>query len=261
MTQDQPIQFRKRRKKSRSKKTSITIHDFCADDQTNDNDENIMDIPSAKTKKQGNDEEYECPFDFNKNENEEEEEEELKYDALDPDPFYDSLRDRSNQQFVNEKYAKQSAIRSECTLCCANCFVFISYISEKCGSKENEFRSFSVSNCFVNSQNKIICNQCNTELGQRDVVRYLTAETTEKNMMDIKNDDDALNEDGIWKLISSDFSTLKAPSLRFEDDYNDEQTDDFDEEAEKNKLTKEEAESNDEKMYLYHLTNVFPGLI
>eukprot|EP01084_Bolivina_argentea_P124062 219849_1 len=55
-------------------------------------------------------------------------EDELKFD---PDPFYDARQDRTNANYVYKNYVSQSAGQSDCTVCCANCFMFISYVSQK----------------------------------------------------------------------------------------------------------------------------------
>lgn len=60
------------------------------------------------------------------------------YDDLDEplkftesDTLYDSRKDRIDEDWCYQKYAQNAVIQSDCTLCCANCFVFISYVSQK----------------------------------------------------------------------------------------------------------------------------------
>ena len=75
-----------------------------------------------------------------------EDEDELKFDTSIQDPLYDHTQDRIDETYIHNKYAKQSAIQSDCTLCCANCFIFISYISQKL-SIANTLHSLSNNPC------------------------------------------------------------------------------------------------------------------
>lgn len=75
---------------------------------------------------------------------------------------------------------------------------------------------------------------------------------------DKDNDKDKLllpsEEAEIWTLISSDFSTLRAPTLQINQE---EQNDDDQYDVNK----EDESHNDDNNVYLYHLTNVLPGLI
>ena len=220
----------------------------------------------------------------------EDEEERLKYDE--EDPLYDALRDGLDETYIFKKYANQSPIKSDCTLCCANCFVFIAYISQKFGfsdflifsisshqmsmpmtctvfrdkRRQNQYRCFSVDNCSVNDEDEVICNECSTKIGIRETVSVgnggsESAETEHKKEDKTENEHDGTtmeNEEEIWKLISTDFSMLTAPKLNGNNDY-------YSVHSKEAKASKERTkglkQKNDDNVYLYNLKHVLPGLI
>ena len=119
---------------------------------------------------------------------------------------------------------------------------------------------------------RVTCNNCYTQVGHRETISYLSSESKtnkikqDKIKMDTikesnNNQDKQSDESEIWTLISSDFSDLKAPSLQsiheLDNEYNiNEQQDDrrhIDEDHDDN--------DGDGNMYLYHLTNVLPGVL
>ena len=137
--------------------------------------------------------------------------------------------------------------------------------------------------------NKIICNNCNTQIGTRQNINYLNDDNEDKdkdedNDIDIdidinhaikaKNKQETTNcnhkatqsnveqkqdESDIWTLISSDFSTLRAPSLHIDDNDQEELFASVD--SQKLDCNQELNDEDDKNAYLYHLTNVLPGLV
>ena len=131
-------------------------------------------------------------------------------------------------------------------------------------TKQNSYKCFTVENCIINKDNKIICNNCNTEIGTRQNITYLKDEDEDEDEDDDLNINEVQScvrkekdESEIWTLISSDFSTLRAPTLNIADEEEDElfvsdqqQMDSNNQDNDKNKNS-----------YMYHLTNVLPGLV
>jgi len=204
-----------------------------------------------------------------------EEDDELKFKS--DDPLYDASMDAIDEDYMKHKYSDQTALQSDCTVCCANCFVFISYVAEKNTKYKNSYKCFSVENCEVDEsktiasshRHRVFCRNCNTQIGTREGITYLsnkdgeeqTAQGTERNNNHHAN---VGNESEIWTLVSSDFSSLRAPTVDA-DNIDGFDTSNPENEAPDDNDSDDEASSlhtaKDNHVYLYHLTNVLPGMI
>jgi len=308
-----PIQFRKRRKKvrfSNSNAVSYFHHDHSADGTTittsngadSDGDhpivtpknakfeslEDALNAAESKLKQM-----HQHPMDskpaeskpspsvpamfekeadeFNADDYECDEGEPLKY--TESDILYDSKQDRIDEDYVHQKYHSNSVIQSQCTLCCANCFVFIAYVSIKDPKRQNKYRCFSLDNASVtvNAQNEVIC-ECGTVIGTRQNITDHTLagmaeeEPSDNEIEEIEEiemqsngkdecDEKDCGERDIWTLISSDFSTLTAPKLDVEQLLSVAAQETLCSDKKKGRHSK------DSNAYLYHLVHVLPGLI
>eukprot|EP01084_Bolivina_argentea_P300793 518744_1 len=278
--QEPTIRFRQRNKKRRQVKFNKTnsiryfdnnevntintnTHIINHDDDSNDIEETNCKPPCTKINKNNNSQLLNNNYDI---EDENENENELKYDTTNVDPYYDENEDNNNAKYIYNKYTNNSTIANDCTLCCANCFVFISQQSQKDRKSQTKYTSFAIYNCIFN-KNKVICKECQTEIGYRECINYVNDKNEikteefikpngmiENNNKDIcidKNNNVTDNEKDIWTLVSSDFSTLKSPAFKIQDDDQYNQTKD-------NEII---DQVDDKNIYMYHLTHVLPGML
>lgn len=130
------VKFRKRKKRkvhfaAKNRVRYFDKNNATEDIDSDDEEDQDMEMKNNDNNQTNHNHENDKNNKFIMSEDDDDNENELKYDINEADPLYDAQKDRSDQRYIQQKYAQKTAIQSDCTVCCANCFVFISYISQK----------------------------------------------------------------------------------------------------------------------------------